>query len=110
LFGSVFGSRSDTPAASRQKEPWVGFASPEEALSALEQAYRDGDVDAAVRAKNFAYEGAAMIQKIGGISDPDLAVQAAEVLELSYRKHARDDGLPDLTALRLRSVPRPRWN
>jgi hypothetical protein len=77
----------------------VGFSSPEEALVALEQAYRDGDVDAAVRAKNFAFEGAAMIQKLGQLVDADLARQAAHVLELSYRKHARDDGLPDFSGL-----------
>jgi len=80
------------------------FSTPAGALLALEQAYLVGDIEAAVAAKNFQYEGYAMLANLKSMPnpDPDLVKEAAHVLELSFRKHMKEKGFPKMANLRSR--------
>lgn len=76
------------------------FATPEGAIRELEDAYRDRDIERAVAAKDFALEARLMLEGLEakngspGLADESLVRQAAEVLELSYRKSIEDAGFP----------------
>ena len=80
------------------------YSTPQGALLALEHAYVAQDIEAAVAAKNFTFEGAAMLRNLKSIPDPDpeLIQEAAKVLELSFRKHMDTNGFPQFGELKCR--------
>jgi hypothetical protein len=77
------------------------FSSPEGALKALEEAYVQKDINAAVAAKDFRFEAKAMLLSLKNLGNPDedLVKQTAEVLELSFRKHMGTNGFPAFSGL-----------
>ena len=82
------------------------FSTPQAALQALEQAYVAQDIEAAVEAKNFQYEGRAMLSNLKSMPnpEPDLVQEAAHVLELAFRKQMKDQGFPQIAELRARVI------
>lgn len=82
------------------------FSTPQGALQALERAYLTHDIEAAVAAKNFPYEAKAMLSDLKNVPkpEPDLIQKTAEVLELSFRKHIKENGFPKMTGIRSRVV------
>jgi hypothetical protein len=80
------------------------YSTPEGALLALENAYIAQDIEAAVAAKNFPYEGEQMLRNLKSIPDPDadLIQEAAKVLELSFRRHLEIKGFPQFAELKCR--------
>ena len=79
-----------------------GFDTPENAVRALELAYVQKNADAAVAAIDFVEEGRQMLQKINPTlaNDGEIIKQAAEDLELSFRKELRTKGFPDIAKLK----------
>ena len=82
------------------------LSTPQGALQALEHAYLAQDIEAAVAAKNFQYEGRAMLEHLKSMPnpEPDLVQKAAHVLELAFRKQIQDQGFPQFADLRSRIV------
>jgi hypothetical protein len=82
------------------------FSTPEKALLALESAYHAKDVNAAVEAKDFRFEAQEMLLSLNIPQPPDDALikQAAEVLELAFRKQIDQNGFPDFTQLSCRVI------
>jgi hypothetical protein len=80
----------------------VGFATPEDAVRALEQAYIEKNADAVVAAMDFVEEGRQMLQKINPslANDPEIIKQTAESLELSFRNELRAKGFADIGRLK----------
>ncbi|MDT4331124.1 hypothetical protein ACQE3E_16080 [Methylomonas sp. MED-D] len=78
------------------------FSTPEQAIQFLEEAYRRKSIDDAVSAKDFFEEGRLMLQNINPefSKDGGLVKQAAETLELAYRKEMETKGFPDLEGLK----------
>lgn len=85
-----------------------GFPAPQEALAALERAYLQKDVEAAVAAKDFVAEARQMLKELSDGMDEDAAESAedqeiidslAETLELSFRVSVQEDGFPDFAGL-----------
>ena len=75
----------------------AGFAAPEDAVLALEQAYVQMNADNAVAVMDFVEEGRQMLQKINPTlaNDPAMIKQAAEGRELAFREELRTKGFPD---------------
>ena len=65
------------------------FTTPEGAILVLENAFRRKDLEAAVACKDFVTEARLILQKMGfgPETDDDTLLKAAEVLELSFRRH-----------------------
>ena len=80
----------------------VGFDMPEDAVRALEQAYIQKNVNAAVAAKDFVEEARLMLQKMDPklAGDAEVLKQTAEALELSFRQELRTKGFPDFAKLK----------
>ncbi|HWX78969.1 MAG TPA: hypothetical protein VNZ02_02675 [Steroidobacteraceae bacterium] len=80
----------------------VGFATPEDAVRALEQAYIEKNADAVVAAVDFVEEGRQMLQKINPslANDPEIIKQTAESLEQSFRNELRAKGFSDIAKLK----------
>jgi hypothetical protein len=80
----------------------AGFATPEEAVLALEQAYMQKDADRAVAVMDFVEEGRQMLQRSNPIfaNDPDTIRQAAEGREQAFRDDLRTNGFPDFSQLK----------
>jgi hypothetical protein len=80
----------------------VGFATPEDAVLALERAYIEKNADAAVAAMDFVEEGRQMLQKINPAlaNDAEIIKQTAETLETSFRNELRAKGFPDFGKLK----------
>jgi hypothetical protein len=78
------------------------FSTPESAVRALEDAYIQKDIEAAVAAKDFTEEARLMLVRISPelADDAETLNQTAEVLELSFRKQIQDEGFPELAELR----------
>ncbi len=85
-----------------------GFPTPQEALTALEQAYLAKDIEAAVAAKDFVAEARQMLKRLSDGMNEDAAQSAedqemidslAETLELSFRVSVQEDGFPDFAGL-----------
>ena len=79
-------------------------ATPEDAILALEEAYRNKDIAAAVSAKDFMIEARLMLEGIRrekneGPVAPNLIPLTAEVLELSFRDYHARKGFPDVTGV-----------
>lgn len=82
-------------------------SSPEAALSALEDAYRNHDIEAAVALKDFFTEAQLMLGQLptGQLSDDaEILAQTAEILELSFRKEIQDNGFPKFSGVHCRVV------
>ena len=77
------------------------LASPEEALTKLEDAYRAGDIEAAVAAKDFQTEGHLMLMDMNPelADDVELIAQTAEILELAFRKEIAESGFPNFDGI-----------
>lgn len=81
--------------------------SPEAALAALEETYRQEDLEAAVALKDFYTEATLMLGQLpaGPLSDDaEFRAQTAEILELSFRKEIQDNGFPNFSGLSCRVV------
>ncbi len=83
------------------------LSTPEAAVAALEDAYKQKDVDAAIDAKDFTFEAREMLISLKNLPNPpdeDLVKQTANVLELAFRKQVETRGFPDFTQLRCQVV------
>lgn len=69
-------------------QPAMDFTTPEGAILCLEDAYRRRDIEAAVACKDFLVEATLMLLEAAPdtAGDPEVQAQAAEVLELAFRK------------------------
>lgn len=78
------------------------FSTPEGAVRALESAYIDKDIEAAIAAKDFQEEARLMLLSINPAlaNDPEVLKETTAVLELSFRKEMKDNGFPDFASLR----------
>ena len=78
------------------------FATPEDAVRALEQAYIQKSADAVVAALDFVEGGRQLLQETNPAlaNDADSIKQTAEVLELSFRDELRAKGFPDFVKLK----------
>ena len=78
------------------------FATPEDAVRALEQAYIQKSADAVVAALDFVEGGRQLLQETNPAlaNDADSIKQTAEVLELSFRDELRTKGFPDFGKLK----------
>ena len=74
------------------------FETPQGAVRMLERAYREGNVDAAVAARDFRREARLMLATgpLRGGADAALVAETARVVETAYRTHAQSAGLPSL--------------
>jgi hypothetical protein len=81
---------------------------PEDAVRALEAAYIQKNIEAAVAAKDFVEEARFMLQKMSAelAADTEILKQTAEVLELSYRQEIRTNGFPNFSNLKCTFVAR----
>jgi hypothetical protein len=78
----------------------ANYATPEEALQGLEDAYRRKDIEAAVAAKDFTIEARLMLKKMPAETvDDEIVAKTAEVLELSFRKEIADNGFPNFEGI-----------
>ncbi|OZG71377.1 hypothetical protein BTA51_20790 [Hahella sp. CCB-MM4] len=79
-----------------EKDRYTGAA---EAMALLIEAYRAKNIEAAVAVKGFKEEAKLMLRDLGDSfdQDPGLVIQAAEVLELTYRHEIREYGFPDFS-------------
>ncbi len=86
----------------------IDLTTPENALKSLEDAYRHKDIDAAVAAKDFHFEAAEMLRSLKNFSNADdkLIQEAAEVLELAFRKQMKNSGFPDFSQFQCSVVKR----
>lgn len=77
------------------------FKTPEGAILCLEDAYRAGDIEAAVGCKDFRMEALLMLQGLEHdfSADEEIVTKTAEVLELSFRKEIETNGFPDFSEL-----------
>jgi hypothetical protein len=75
------------------------FTTPEGAILKLEDAYRAGDIEAAVACKDFRLEARLMLEERGLLSkdksDEELIKTTAEALEASYREIVWENGPPE---------------
>jgi hypothetical protein len=78
------------------------FATPEDAVRALEQAYIQKSADAVVAALDFVEGGRQLLQETNPAlaNDADSIKQTARVLELSFRDELRTKGFPDFGKLK----------
>ncbi len=75
----------------------VDFTTPQGAVLSLEDAYRSGNIENVVKAKDFRLEAKNMLSKVRKESenDEEMVTKTAEVLELAFRKEIAEKGLPD---------------
>lgn len=74
------------------------FETPQGAVRMLERAYREGNVEAAVAARDFRREARLMLATgpLRGGADAALVAETARAVEAAYRTHAQAAGLPSL--------------
>ena len=94
VFAAVCGLIGAVPS---QGETISEFMSASDALRGLEEAYKQGDIEKAVAAKDFVEEARVML---GDLAPPigtmeSALIEWAEILELSFRKDIRENGFPD---------------
>jgi hypothetical protein len=77
------------------------FTTPQGALLVLEEAYRNRDLEAAVRAKSFEVEAELMLRDVAPdeTTHPEMIRKTAELLEYAFRVEILDDGFPDFHGL-----------
>ncbi|RYG02638.1 MAG: DUF2314 domain-containing protein, partial [Chitinophagaceae bacterium] len=74
---------------------------PEGAILCLENAYDEQNIDKAVACKDFYTEAKLMLAKMPNLEgDEDMIKQTAEVLELSFIKHANESEWPNFAELK----------
>ncbi|MBI1891206.1 MAG: hypothetical protein HYS18_11200 [Burkholderiales bacterium] len=78
------------------------YSTPEKALASLENAYKNKDIEAAVRSKAFNNEAKNMLLSRfkPEIIDEALVKKTSEVLELSFRKQIAENGFPDFSDIK----------
>lgn len=81
-------------------------ASPEATLSALEDAYRNRDIESAIALKDFLTEAKFMLTELGGdtLADAEILKSMAETLEPSFRADIEENGFPDFIRLECSAV------
>jgi len=72
---------------------------PEGSILALEKAYNERNLDAAIACKDFKEEAKMMLSSTSMPQDEEIIQQMAEVLELSFVNNLEDHGFPDFTGL-----------
>jgi hypothetical protein len=74
-----------------------GSETPEDAVRALERAYTQKNLEAAVAVLDFVEEGRQMLQETNPVAanDPEIIKQTAAALELEFRDDLRKNGFPD---------------
>ncbi len=74
------------------------FATAQEALHALEDAFRQEDLDQAVACKDFHAEARIMLRQVNPelAEDQQVLQEAAETLEAAFRTAMQEEGFPDL--------------
>lgn len=84
----------DTSAGAQQTAH--DFSTPAGAILSLEDAYRAGDIEAAVRCRDFKTEAELMLAQLSTdfSADTEILEQTAEVLELGYRAELAES-MPD---------------
>lgn len=81
------------------------MTTPEGAILCLEDAYTAGDLDAAVACKDFRNEAHLMLDQQSDFSkEEDLLLDMTNVLELSFREHMLENGMPSFEGV-LRAFP-----
>ena len=77
------------------------LTTPEGAILCLEDAYRDRDLEAAVRCKDFNIEAKLMLQRLETdfSDDEEILAKTAEVLELGFRAEMTNTGFPDFRGI-----------
>ena len=79
----------------------LDHSTPEGAILCLEDAYTRKDLEAAVACKNFVREAGHMLARIPNFPlEEKLVHSAAETLELSFRAHFAEHGMPDYTGVK----------
>jgi hypothetical protein len=101
MFSRLLGALRGRQSASlrHEREFARDFSSPQGALLVLEDAYRAGDVEAVVAAKDFTREAELMLARLpipSAAADPELVAKTAETLELAFRAELRS-GFPNVT-------------
>ncbi|HPF40036.1 MAG TPA: hypothetical protein P5081_03815 [Phycisphaerae bacterium] len=97
---------SSSDAGSKSSGPKADFTTPEGAILKLEEAYRKGDLEAAVACKDFHLEAEYMLRYematkwTQGDQLNELILSTAEILELAYRAEMAKSGLPDFEGIR----------
>ena len=71
------------------------LTTPEGAILALEDAYRQGDIEKAVACKDFKMEAAHMMRDKPGLGSDEVLTKLGETLELAYRAQMKG-GFPDM--------------
>ncbi|WP_231491691.1 YegJ family protein [Pedobacter sp. Leaf170] len=72
---------------------------PEGAILALENAYNDKNLDAAIACKNFYEEAKMMLSALNTNADEEMIAKTAEVLEVSFIKNIEEQGFPNFSGL-----------
>ncbi len=82
------------------------FASAQEALHALEEAYRCRDLEKAVACKDFRAEARIMLRQLNPLlaEDPEVLDEAAETLEAAFRQHLQSEGFPNFEGVETQIV------
>jgi len=77
----------------------ANFRTPRDALIALEIAYRRGDIEGAVAAKDFRFEAITILTNAmeDKAFDDEIINMTTKVLEQSYRAEILRTGFPDIT-------------
>ena len=75
------------------------FYTPEKALLALEDAYRNQDIEAAIAATDFPAAAQLSFKGLNEMASKDSEIfkQMVDILELSFRKDIADNGYPNFT-------------
>jgi hypothetical protein len=78
------------------------FTTPEGAILCIEEAYRNKDVESAVKCKDFATEATMMLKKLNdSLSNSEVIMKTAETLELAFRKEI-ENSPPDFNGIETR--------
>lgn len=77
------------------------MTTPEGAILCLEDAYTAGDLEAAIACKDFATEVRLMLKDQPDLPQVDkMVAEMTEILEMSFRAHMQEQGMPDFTGVR----------
>lgn len=78
------------------------FTTPEGAILCIEEAYRNKDVESAVKCKDFVTEAKMMLQKLNdSLNNSEVIMKTAETLELAFRKEI-ENSPPDFNGIETR--------
>ncbi|WGQ10284.1 DUF2314 domain-containing protein [Pedobacter gandavensis] len=85
------------------------FNTPEGAITALEQAYTNKDLQAAIICKDFREEARMVLGEVN-MADFDLIQETSEVLEAAYIESLKKCGMPDLSHAKRAFTKREQFN